>query len=80
MLYERWRQISTERRNDLALRDRASGKSWTFSELFVAGEKQQPALLGPIFPQGQSPEFVFNLLAAWREQRIACPLPPFLSS
>ena len=74
MLYERWRQISTERRNDLALRDRASGKSWTFSELFVAGEKQQPASLGPIFPQGQTPEFVFNLLAAWREQRIACPL------
>ena len=41
MLYERWRKISAERRNEIALRDFASGKRWTFGELFIAGEKQK---------------------------------------
>ncbi len=37
MLYERWRKIATERRDKLALRDAASGRRWTFGELFAAG-------------------------------------------
>jgi long-chain acyl-CoA synthetase len=79
MLYERWRKIATERRDELALRDFASGKRWTFGELFAAGEKGTP-VSGPacsgkiIFPTGHSPEFIFQLLAAWRENKIACPL------
>jgi long-chain acyl-CoA synthetase len=74
MLYERWRKISAERRNELALRDFASGRCWTFAELFIAGEKQKIALTGTAFPQGHSPEFIFDLLAAWRENKIVCPL------
>ena len=27
-----------------------------------------------VFPQGHTPEFIFQLLAAWRENKIACPL------
>ena len=38
MLYERWRQIASERRDKLALRDTASGRRWTFSELFAAAD------------------------------------------
>jgi long-chain acyl-CoA synthetase len=76
MLYERWRKIAGERRNERALRDFASGKCWTFGELFIAGEKQKIGPAGPVFPQGHSPEFIFILLAAWRENKIVCPLEP----
>ena len=39
MLYERWRKISAEQRDQLALNDFATGKHWTFAEMFIAGEK-----------------------------------------
>ncbi len=65
----------------MALRDFASGKQWTFAELFAAGESRSGApASGPassdeiIFPQGHSPEFIFDLLAAWRDNKIVCPL------
>src|ERR1044071_8913984 len=73
MLYERWKQVSANRRNEIALRDFASGKSWTFAQLFAEGEKF-PVVDEVIYPQGQSPEFIFQLLAAWREKKIVCPL------
>ena len=94
MLYERWREIAGERRKEIALRDFASGRHWTFGELFAAGEswKGAPALAAPklpgegwsgpvsvngiIFPKGHSPEFILDLLAAWRENKIVCPLEP----
>jgi acyl-coenzyme A synthetase/AMP-(fatty) acid ligase len=75
MLYERWREIALKSRNEIALRDFASGKCWTFSQLFAEGEKRA-AGGGFIFPQGHSPEFIFDLLAAWRENKIVCPLEP----
>jgi acyl-coenzyme A synthetase/AMP-(fatty) acid ligase len=56
------------------LHDFASGRCWTFQELFAAGQKREIAPAGPVFPQGHSPEFVLDLLAAWRENRLACPL------
>jgi long-chain acyl-CoA synthetase len=76
MLYERWRKISSERRDDAALRDAASGRSWTFGELFVAGEKQNVGPAATAFPQGHSPDFILDLLAAWRENKVVCPLEP----
>lgn len=38
MLYERWRKVAAARREEFALRDAATGRSWTFGELFAAGE------------------------------------------
>jgi long-chain acyl-CoA synthetase len=76
MLYERWREIASERRSEFALRDGASGKSWNFGELFAAGERQPIGPAGTIFPQGHSAEFILNLLAAWRENEIVCPREP----
>ncbi|HEX3890575.1 MAG TPA: fatty acid--CoA ligase family protein [Verrucomicrobiae bacterium] len=73
MLYERWKKISADLRNETALRDFASGRRWTFGELFAEGEKNM-ANGEIIFPQNHSPEFIFQLLAAWRENKIACPL------
>ena len=85
MLYERWRNISSERRNELALRDVASGHRWTFAELFAAGEVRNIGHAGTAFPQGHSAEFIFDLLAAWRKNKNACPLesghaPPKIST
>ena len=139
MLYERWRQVAAERGGEIALRDFASGRRWTFAELAEAGEKAAcptqkagghvggcevpegkpasskdgnfnerrlsparssvlqteergrragqvgsgsevgsgaEALRGAVFPSGQSPEFILDLLAAWRENRLVCPLEP----
>jgi acyl-coenzyme A synthetase/AMP-(fatty) acid ligase len=74
MLYERWRTIAAEQRNELALHDTLSGQCWTFGELFAAGESIKNSPSGMVFPQGHTPEFIFQLLAAWRENKIACPL------
>ena len=76
MLYERWRKIAAERRGQPALRDAASGRRWTFGELLEAGEARTIGPAGPAFPQGHSPEFILDLLAAWRENKIVCPLEP----
>lgn len=76
MLYERWRKIARERRNEPALRDVASARRWTFSELFAAGENEAAGPDNAIFPRGHSPEFILQLLAGWRGGKIACPLEP----
>jgi acyl-coenzyme A synthetase/AMP-(fatty) acid ligase len=52
----------------------ADGQRWTFGELFDAGEKLEIDAADTIFPRGHAPEFIFHLLAAWRENKIACPL------
>ncbi len=74
MLYERWCKIAAERRGQPALRDAASGRRWTFGELLVAGETRTIGPTVMAFPQGHSPEFILDLLAAWRENKMVCPL------
>ena len=68
--------MAAERGGELALRDFASGRRWTFAELAAQGETRTLAASGPVFPTGQSPEFILDLLAAWRENRLVCPLEP----
>jgi acyl-coenzyme A synthetase/AMP-(fatty) acid ligase len=85
MLYEWWRKIAAKRRRETALRDVASGRSWTFGELFTAGQEQRTSPDSAVFPQGPSPEFILHLLAGWRDNKIVCPLetgqsPPVLES
>lgn len=74
MLYERWCQIAAAHRNDLALRDVASGRRWTFDELRAASEARPRGDAAFVFPQGHSPEFILDLLAAWRNGKVVCPL------
>ena len=76
MLYERWRLVAAQRRRDLALRDVASGREWTFEELQAAGEAQPLADAQVIHLGGNTPEFIFSLLAAWRAGRVVCPREP----
>ena len=74
MLYERWRQIARERSAEIALSEFPSGRRWTFAELSGVVEKS-PAVGAPfVFAQGHSPEFVLEVLRAWRDHAILCPL------
>ena len=84
MLYERWRQIARENRNELALRDVSRGRHWTFGQLAAAADGG-PTPAGPVvYPWGISADFVLEVLQAWRAQRPVCPLetgqtpPPFV--
>jgi long-chain acyl-CoA synthetase len=71
MLYECWRQIAREHRNETALHDLVRGERWTFAQLAAEGEKSGPA--GPVaFPNGDG--FIITLLKAWRAGIPACPL------
>jgi long-chain acyl-CoA synthetase len=74
MLYERWRKMARERRDDLALHDLASGQRWTFGQLLAAGDTGTAPERDIVCPQGHSPAFIFSLLAAWREGKVVCPL------
>jgi long-chain acyl-CoA synthetase len=76
MLYERWRLIASQRWGETALRDFASGRQWTFGELFVAGTARPLGDGNFVQPQGQSAEFVLDVLASWRENKALCPLEP----
>ncbi|MGH7941033.1 MAG: class I adenylate-forming enzyme family protein [Limisphaerales bacterium] len=74
MLYERWRKVAQDKGNDVAMRDLASGESWTFSELSRESEGPLPNHEGILFPYGMAPQFVIAVLRAWRSQTVVCPL------
>jgi acyl-coenzyme A synthetase/AMP-(fatty) acid ligase len=74
MLYERWQKVVRERRSEIALRDLASGRCWTFAQLNDEAEKPSLETPAMIHPQGNSPEFIIAVLRAWRECIVVCPL------
>ncbi|HXF09247.1 MAG TPA: class I adenylate-forming enzyme family protein, partial [Desulfuromonadaceae bacterium] len=53
-----------------------SGREWTFGQLAAAAEKTDPPASSIVFAQGHSPEFIFQLLSAWRAGKPVCPLEP----
>ena len=74
MLYERWQQVVRKRKNEIALRDLASGRCWTFAQLHAEAEMPLPEKPAMIQPQGNSPEFIIAVLRAWRGRVVVCPL------
>ena len=74
MLYERWRQIAREHRNELALREVRRAEQWTFRQLAELTENIEPAKSPVAFPTGLSVEFIFAVLRAWRAGQSVCPL------
>ena len=74
MLYERWQKVLQERGDEVALRDLASGRSWTFAQLDRESETRLSGDPAMVFPQGHSPEFIFTVLRAWRWGAVVCPL------
>jgi len=75
MLYERWRQMAAARAGEMALRDVGSGRRWTFVQLAQEADRRI-APEGLAHPQGDGPEFILTVLAAWRENRVVWPLEP----
>lgn len=74
MLYERWQRVVKERRNEVALRDLASDRVWTFLQLQAEAEALPAEKSAMICPQGNSPEFILSVLRAWRQGIVVCPL------
>lgn len=74
MLYERWQQVARKRGREIALRDLASGRHWTFAQVDQAAEKLASDDAPMVYPQGQTPEFIIAVLGAWRRKAVVCPL------
>ena len=76
MLYERWQQIAQDRRNEAALYEVASGRTWTFGQLAQTTDTPLCDSPGLVCPQGHSAEFILAVLRAWRAHAAVCPLEP----
>lgn len=76
MLYERWRQIARSYSGEIALRELASHRQWTFRELEMAVEGPHSETAKIAFPTGLSSDFILGVLRAWRLGQIVCPVEP----
>jgi len=74
MLYERWKQIARENRDEFALRDTVSGRQWTFGQLEADAEGRSATPDAVVYPQGITAEFIFAVIGAWRAGQVVCPL------
>jgi acyl-CoA synthetase (AMP-forming)/AMP-acid ligase II len=76
MLYERWREVASECAGEIALRDLATARHWTFAQLAAGTESARvPKRYGHFAcPTGNTPEFIFTVLRAWRFGQVVCPL------
>ena len=80
MLYERWGRTVENFRGDFALGDQVTGRRWTFGQLRDAAERVPPSGEAVVYPQGNLPEFILSILAAWRAGKIICPVEQGQSS
>ena len=74
MLYQRWRDMANERRDELALHDLSSGQHWTFAQLRATAESWPRIEGNLVCPHGHSAAFICSLLSAWRSGKVVCPL------
>jgi long-chain acyl-CoA synthetase len=74
MLYDCWRQIARDYREEAALIDLSRGKHWTFQDLAAAAESGTEDGSTAVFPQGISEAFVLSVLRGWRRGAVVCPL------
>ena len=76
MLYERWENVARECAGEIALRDLATARKWTFAQLAAVAESahvlRQRGHLA--FPTENGPEFIFTVLRAWRFGQVVWPL------
>ena len=73
-LYEQWLATTRAFSSERALVDVASGRTWTFRELSLEAEREVSPAAPILFPCGSGPEFLFNILRAWRSGVVTCPL------
>jgi acyl-CoA synthetase (AMP-forming)/AMP-acid ligase II len=73
-LYEGWLATVQMHRAETALVDIASGEKWTFAQLDKAVASVADGGHKIAFPCGNSANFLFEILRAWRQGKITCPL------
>jgi long-chain acyl-CoA synthetase len=76
-LYERWRDTCAENRGAWAIREEATGKSWTFGELDEAVRGLPRIKVGRSVPnavEGGAVAFVVKTLQAWRDGAVLVPM------
>ncbi len=71
MLYEAWLKTVQAYGNEVALIE--AGHKWTFAQLAADAEKKVD-LPAVVFPTGISSRFIIEVLHAWRNNRVVCPL------
>jgi long-chain acyl-CoA synthetase len=74
MLYERWRQIAREYRNETGLIDCLQDRRWTFGQLAELTDTKAKDRSRVSFPQGLGADFVIETLFAWRAGSVVCPV------
>src|SRR6478672_4797307 len=74
MLFERWREIASKYAGRIALRDLSNGTQWSFSELARAAEEAPRSGSKVAFVQSHGPNFVVEVLQAWKNGQVVCPL------
>jgi acyl-CoA synthetase (AMP-forming)/AMP-acid ligase II len=74
MLYDLWRQVRDAQPDALALRELASGRSWTFAQLDAEAQTPPQPLASVALPQGNDATFIIAVLRAWRHGQLLCPL------
>jgi long-chain acyl-CoA synthetase len=85
MLYECWLNVARQKLHEVALRDLATHRVWTFEQLRDAAEHSNPCPEGVICPRGPRADFILEVLRAWRGNVPVMPLeegqsPPALTS
>jgi long-chain acyl-CoA synthetase len=71
MLYEAWLKTVQLYRNEVALVE--AGHKWTFAQLATEAEEHLD-LPAVVYPTGISSRFIIEVLQAWRNDRVVCPL------
>jgi long-chain acyl-CoA synthetase len=74
MLYDRWREVVREFRDEVALRDVSSGEHWTFAQLDSVAESGSADAV--MFASGRALDFIGAVLRGWRSGAVVCPLEP----
>ena len=74
MLYQRWQRIAREHAGRIALVDSGGDREWTFAELAEEAGRQAGRPAGLRFQPANGSDFVFEVLSAWRDGAVLCPL------
>ena len=74
MLYQRWRSVAREHAGRIALVDPGGDRQWTFAELAEEAGQQASRPTGLRFQPAHGSDFVFEVLSAWRDGAVLCPL------
>jgi long-chain acyl-CoA synthetase len=76
LLYEGWLETARQHRDREALRELATGRSWTFAELARAAAAAERSPTPLVHPQRHDATFVLEVLRGWRDGGVVCPLEP----